>query len=137
MRLVHYSATPFGRFPAPHLLGPRGPLRPLGLWVSDDDCEPGPQTLPYVYDVALFDGANVLKLSTATELDLFTREFQHFWSFIDWLAVETRWDGLIISPCIQERCYRPETAWYYAWGGAGGYIFRPDPIRSMTLRTAA
>lgn len=156
MKLVHYSSEPLGQLEIrePPKNKHEQPLKPSGLWVSDDDCEDNwrawcvdsdifRENLTHVHDVLLTPSANVLVLSTPREIDAFTREFRtdgpggmsssvdsSMW--LDWSAVQQRWDGLIITPYIWSS--RLQVMWYYSWDCASGCIWHPRAIASATLR---
>jgi hypothetical protein len=153
MRLVHYSDRPIGTLevraqaPAPIHEG----FKPLGLWVSDDDCEDNwrawcistgivLEQLTHVHDVDLAPDANVLRLTSASEIRAFTRD----WSFVDpdfsvirqirWPDVMTAYDGMIITPYIWSMRLDMESFWYYGWDCASGCIWHPRAIALVRLR---
>ena len=156
MKLVHYTDMPIGVLtirPQDDLLG----IKPRGLWVSDDDCEDnwkswcesegfGRDRLTLAYEVSLRPDANILVISSADGIDTFTREFAvhpypdiHSNIWINWPAVSTRWDGMIVTPYIWDYRLSFETEdamWYYGWDCASGCIWDPKAIASVTLREA-
>lgn len=152
MKLVHYSDAPVGELKG---LGPavcgREYFKPRGLWVSDDDCENnwrewclaerfGLDRLTHVHDVNLAADASVLVLRSAADIRAFNREWLLDdpaipWPFrLRWPDVQTRFDGLIITPYIWEMRLDMEAGWYYGWDCASGCIWEPRAIASVRLR---
>lgn len=99
MQLVHYSHVPLGQLWTWRQLS--AAAKPMGLWVSDDDCEANwpackPRGWPlgrYVYDVELATDSAVLILRTKAEIDAFTAEWKSNLdlgppdkAYNDWLA---------------------------------------------------
>ncbi len=159
LKLVHYSAEPLGELRViPQTLGDANDLfKPRGLWVSDDACEDNWRTwcedegfrlgdLVCVTDIMLKPDASVLVISTAEEIDAFTRRWavhpfpgNELNMFIDWPCVRTLYAGLIITPYIWSRrlSIRPgdlDAMWYYSWDCASGCIWDPAAIESVRLR---
>lgn len=152
MKLVHYSNAPVGslRIREQPLL----PVKPCGLWVSDDDCEDNwfrwcidekfrLYRLACAHDIELVRDANVLVLASRSEIDAFTREWisdrdADYGSrglFLRWRAIRERYAGLIITPYIWSA--RLEVMWYYGWDCASGCIWDPSAIASIQLRETA
>ena len=112
--------------------------------------------LSCAYRVVLRPSADVLHLSGEQELDAFHARYaiqtEHErrleWEFpgalygltradlrrqwpIDWAAVTTRYDGLIIAPYLWDhRLFGP--GWYYGWDCASGVIWRLSAIESFS-----
>lgn len=55
--------------------------------------------------------------------------------FIDWQAVASDHDGIIISPYNWPA--RHEMIWYYPWDCASGCIWNADAITSITIHDGA
>ena len=165
MRLVHYSNQPLGklrRYSRPTGIEKLGDwwLKPRGLWVSDDDQELNWRTwcleedfhtenLSHPHDIELRPDANVLILRTVDEVMAFhekwgrsSKDLDHlaptfFLSrlLLPWPAITAEYDGLIITPYQWK--LRLDLGWYYGWDVAGGCIWHPKAIASITLREAS
>lgn len=122
-------------------------VKPNGFWVSV-----GPEwaewcvaeqfylaNLSHVSRVLLSPDANVLRLTGAWDLDVFTDEYgstnpEYLYArrgeSIDWARVAAKHDGIVIAPYVYER--RFEFPWYYGWGVASGCIWNARAIASLT-----
>jgi hypothetical protein len=148
MRLVHYTNRPLPELELRTIADSADCFRkPRGLWVSDDDCEEnwrewclserfGLERMTHVYDVEIADGADVVVLRSAWDIDGFTREWGDWYERekIRWPDVQARYQGIIITPYIWERRLDRGANWYYGWDCASGCIWDPDALASVTLR---
>jgi hypothetical protein len=140
-RLLHYSADPL---PSDLKLDKGWPMRglgkPVGLWVSvgeawKDWCEGEDfytERLAHCQEIVLAANANILRLSTAEDLDAFTERFKiadDAFASIDWSRVYGEYQGIIIAPYIWAR--RLDLAWYYGWDCASGCIWDADAIAEV------
>ena len=153
--LFHYGDSPLNldrslayEQPEPHAFG-----KPNGLWVSaageDDwpawcrDNEFGIDRLSYSSRIVLAPSANVLTITTPSELDAFTEAYavQTDWERqrwprgsdarewpIDWRVVAKECDGIIVAPYQWSR--RMDTNWYYGWDCASGCLWNLDAVGS-------
>lgn len=151
MNLIHYSDKPrltVGRI-VKHMFNPRYvqeiDMKPRGFWVSDDSdygwkewCEGENfrlENLAYSHEVTLTRNANILRIGSVENLDLFTRTYdagEHFnksgipipkgmfsiGTFMDWPKIVKGYQGLIITPYLWKR--RMDYLWYYGWDCASG-----------------
>lgn len=152
MRLLHYAAEPFS-----------GPIlsreqrdristheKPRGLWVSVEGEDDWPawcrgerfrlDGLTHVHEVALAPGARVLRLASAFEIDAFTAQYARPFRLgtyecqgIDWRAVASDHQGLIIAPYIWSRRLDGGANWYYGWDCASGCIWDAEAVASVAL----
>jgi hypothetical protein len=134
MRLLHYSNEPLTSV---HSVEQRPHFKPCGLWVSvegPDDwkswCKDQPSfPLGQIeHEVILAPGANILVISTPSELDDFAARYGNpeartRLESMDWGRVARDYQGLIIAPYIWERRLSEHTFWYYAWDCASGCIW--------------
>lgn len=150
MKLVHYASKPLKKLTARLLSFPRSMIKPDGLWVSDDDSDWGWKDwcitenfgldrLTHVHDVELVGDANVLIIRTEREFDAFDRQFQikeqrDYSIMFNWPEVMRHYDGVIITPYLWEKRLKTGTLWYYGWDVAGGCIWDPRAVESVTLR---
>jgi len=152
LKLVHHAAQ------AITALEPRAypvdfpAFKPNGLWLSVEGedswqawCEAerfNLGALTFVHDVELRPGAAVLRLSTAAELDAFTKTY---WQrgelypklaklFLDWERVARDYGGIVIAPYVWERRLTRHTFWYYGWDCASGCIWDLSAIAAFRLR---
>lgn len=147
-RLIHYSHEPFALNRRHHYNG-AGYMKPAGFWVSvegEDDwpawCEAenfGLGKHPYL--VTLSQDARVLHVTTGAELEAFHKEFSKPGELsrrtkeIQWGALATRYDGLIIAPYQWEHRMAREFMWYYCWDCASGVFWNLDAIDNVNLLT--
>jgi len=148
MRLVHYSAKPPIIKPTTYRHR-RGHFvyKPSGLWVSDDDCNDNwpawcrangflIENLAHACLITLRSGANILHLSSANDIDSFTRDYcwQPYKELslfsIAWDRVYIEYDGIVISPYIWSRRLGGGADWYYGWDCAGGCIWNIGTIEA-------
>lgn len=136
-RLLHYSPKPIELRPVDFSVRPNG--KPVGLWLSvegENDwkewCEGENfhvERLACPHEIVLKPEANILWLSSAFDIDLFTEQFAKpcEWSAtrkdIDWPEVARQYQGIIIAPYIWERRMSDHTFWYYGWDCASGCIW--------------
>ena len=148
--LVHFSALP--TFPVgvvSRRQKPDGALKPEGLWVSvegggdgwSDWCRSeqyGLDGLAYAHRVTLAEGANILTLSDAAQIDEFTATYslldaQRASYRIDWRAVAAKHQGILISPYVWERRLSLHASWYYTWDCASGCIWNRAAVASVEV----
>jgi hypothetical protein len=153
MNLVHFSASRIEKLePRSYPPDSREYFKPRGLWVTDMDCadnwkawceaeEFGLDRLAVQHTVRLSETANILKMSSARELDLFSNSYECSLSprlpnrkVIDWPRLAEEYDGIIITPYIWERrldgpC---NVRWYYSWDCASGCIWNLNAIEEFT-----
>lgn len=146
-QLVHYSHEPLSevRSVEQEHQGHRYD-KPRGLWVSvtgPDDWKAWCEAEKFALDrmshetaIVLADGANVLRLCSAFEIDGFTREYRsetEEWRnySIDWRRVAARYDGIIIAPYIWTRRLDGGAGWYYGWDCASGCIWNARAIAAL------
>lgn len=154
MTLMHYTSEPLEFDPsrtyqqyAPNTFG-----KPVGFWVSvlgEDDWATfvtgnmNSDRLTHAQRVTLSTEANVLRINSAYELDVFAKHnavetdyerryprLLNRWP-IDWRAVAEKYDGIIIAPYQWSR--RMSCDWYYGWDCASGCIWNLGAIASVEL----
>jgi len=163
-RLVHHSLEPLrqpiqsvGQFEPGKLHGFAGYGKPEGLWMATDGgwaeyCTSINRPLgEYHYEIVVAPGANILRISTADELDQFSIEYgagnpldgyavkgvpdevrailDH--TICDWPAVAKRYQGIVIHPHIRSRHMHLTSRWYYAWDVASGCIWDATAIAEV------
>lgn len=148
-RLIHYAKAPIDSLrPIDPAVRPNG--KPIGLWVSvegEDDwkswCEAEEfnlTALAYPHEVILNPEANILRMMTALEIDVFSVQYRKPCDYssrndIDWLAVAKDYQGVIIAPYIWQRRLSEHTLWYYGWDCASGCIWDVEAIESMEVQS--
>ncbi len=153
MRLIHYSAKPV--LPIISRAQIETPLsKPVGLWLSvpgDDGwkawCEAegfGLGSLKCEHEVELSEGANILRLCSADDLDEFTSVYgrdrlnPYPYCQIDWRAVAAKHQGIIIAPYIWPRRLDGRASnWYYGWDCASGCIWDATAIERICVRESS
>lgn len=153
MKLSHWSEKPISQLRNVAQAPPRSCYdKPRGLWVSvdgDADWEAWCKAENFGglgehrYTVTLGDGANILHLKTAGDLERFTRNYGGRdplfpigislkpSAAINWPVVAAQFDGIIIAPyCWQQRL---KLDWYYGWDCASGCIWNAQAVRSIEL----
>lgn len=161
MRLFHYSSAYLEKINDEEQVGhhiERGD-KPNGLWFSAGDGDDGwlawceaesfrPQALTHVTEIILRPDANILRLSGAVELDLFTAKHRCIPEYakagpeslrrlygpghaIDWKTVASQYDGIIIAPYCYQRRLHDGTHWYYSWDCASGCIWRARAVQTL------
>lgn len=147
LRLRHYSTEQtIDPFPVAQP-GPGYFVKPRGLWVSDEtgdawgwtDCcdSDGFAIGPWEHAVTLNPDATILHIANETGL----RDFHaaHATTVsprgvgIDWQAVATRWQGVIITPYLWSMRLNSDVSWYYTWDCASGCIWDPLAIAEVVL----
>lgn len=146
VQLIHYSISPFlgpvRSVPLERQDGRHSAIgKPDGLWVSVEEeggfgwkewCEGedwGLLGLRYRSEIVLAADANVLRLSSAHDIDEFSARFRgssaetNYMRGIDWKLVADAYSGIIIAPYIWERRLHEGTSWYYGWDCASGCIW--------------
>jgi len=128
--------------------------KPRGFWVSVDEggrgwadfCQADDWNLhglEYVHDVRLREGANLLILTSAWDLDGFTEAFgvpypkPGPWAstYILWHRVAALYSGILIAPYVYARRLDGKASdWYHGWDCASGCIWDVGTIESITLR---
>ena len=119
-------------------------LKPNGFWFSVDGegdgwadwCraeEWGLHRLVAATEVEIGPDARILTLSSAYEIDSFTKEFRggRRHDGIDWPVVAERWQGIIIAPYIWARRMSRHTFWYYGWDCASGCVWDVSSIAAL------
>ncbi len=146
-RLIHYSREPLLEVRSvPAGLQPAH-FKPTGLWVSvegDDDwkawCEDRAfmlDCLTHPHEIVLEDTANILRIRDAKGIDDFSRRYLSdaggFLSGyrIDWGAVASSFDGIIIAPYIWARRLCGDAPWYYTWDCASGCIWNARAVQRV------
>ncbi len=150
--LMHYTSEPLEFDPsrtyeqeAPSTFG-----KPHGFWVSvvgEDDWATfvtdnmDSVRLNHTQRVTLAAEANILRINSAYELDVFAkhnavetnyeRRYARPWNKwpIDRRAVAEKYDGIIIAPYQWSR--RMNLDWYYTWDCASGCIWNLSAIASV------
>jgi hypothetical protein len=155
MNLVHFSARPITKPLRSKRQSPAATMfdKPRGFWVSDEDdygwkrgCldnDFGLNRLRYAHGVTLIDGASILYLRSAAELDAFTVNYRtavnvasigflHATYYgISWQKVSKEYQGIIITPYIWRMSLRAD--WYYGWDCASDCIWDVKAIKSVEL----
>lgn len=152
-RLVHYSETPLV-FDATREYLQTEHFKPVGLWLSvegnDEESEESaygwkawcgdndfrPEWLAYETEFDVLPGATVLRIDSAGALLAFTHRYgrkgrSHYDSAIDWSAVASAYNGIIIAPYIWECRLSQETFWYYSWDCASGCFWN---LRALVVK---
>jgi len=157
-RLIHYSAKPLERIWSITIDDQKvfrnGVHKPRGLWVSVEGeqdwkewCEAenwGLNRLACAAEIILAPQANVLHLSSETDLDRFHKEFATVlfrygkglgeYTAIQWPVVAAKYDGVIIAPYIWSRRRGGAVSdWYCGWDCASGCIWNVDAIADFKL----
>lgn len=147
LRLIHYSKKPLLRVKSvAHNDQEAGAYKTCGLWFSvegEDDwvnwCRDESWALDsfsHATEIILQPNANVNHLSTARQIDDFTKRFsikdQPEWDRrIDWNEIRKNWRGLIIAPYCYARRLTPHTSWYYGWDCASGVIWDAAAVKEL------
>lgn len=146
--LIHYSREPLTTVQSIPLTDQVDHFKPKGLWVSvagDDDWRSWClaegfwlENLKFPHRIVLSESANILRLTTASGIDDFTRQFSLLERRrrtsshdIDWRRVAKGWDGIIIAPYVWERRLNGGANWYYSWDCASGCIWIADAIEQI------
>ena len=128
--------------------------KPRGLWLSDDSdygwkewCESeswNTDSLLHSSDYQFTDDANILWLSSESELKAFTREhgssIRDLGSMynIDWLTVTSQYDGILITPYQWSCRMGGDTFWYYTWDVASACVWNTNILKEVSnVRTEA
>ena len=149
-RLIHYSREPLTEVRSVAQRDthhPAGIGKPRGLWVSvegEDDWRAwctsenfGIENLKWETEVFLADDARILRLSSAAEIDDFTRRYVRAHpdhpelralQVPDWQEIEKSYQGIIIAPYCWQRRLSDHTFWYYGWDCASGCIWDATAI---------
>lgn len=146
MRLVHFTKEPLTTVRS-YEQPDEWRLKPLGLWVSDEDCEDSWSTwcrgeefaldsFVHAYEITLAETANILTISTAAEIDAFTAQYRQGESPYDfynigWTQVAADYQGMLITPYIWSKQLDMNSGWYYAWDCASGCIWDAAAIASV------
>lgn len=131
-------------------------MKPLGLWVSDDNAEMnwpdwcvaenfGLDRFRYRTEVRIRECAKILFIRSVEELDAFNAKYSYDllaglghrrsgaeprMDYIRWSLVAKEYDGIIITPYLWER-RMDGGLWYYGWDCASGCIWNVDAIQLM------
>jgi len=153
MKLVHYSANEIKelkndyKYPNKSCFYCR--MKPLGLWVSDDDdygwrqwCEKNDfclENLQYSYEIELKEKANILLLKSEEDILHFTAKYKIEDSHpqidgILWQKVKDDYEGILITPYRNELAYHLQSDWYHGWDCASGCIWDITSIKTFKLR---
>lgn len=125
-------------------------MKPNGFWVSVDDCgdnwkawceaeDFGRDRLVVLHGIDLAPNANILRLSSASEIDALTKRYAEIeprWKAayrVRWQEIATRYDGIIIAPYIWTRRLEGGSDWYYGWDCASGCIWNANAIASIQV----
>ena len=149
-RLIHYTPEPFV---FEHRLVEQAdpatfPLKPHGLWVSVEGNMDwreaaedmfGTEGLRHATLITLAPDANLLRLTTARDIDRFTEKYSRTFDeslpklgrSIDWRLVAAEHQGLIVAPYQFSRRLTQHTFWYYGWDCASGCIWDTAAIASV------
>ena len=146
-RLIHYSKTPLTKVRSTrHNDQSVGAYKTPGLWISvegDDDwlnwCKGenwNLDSIVHATEIVLSKEADVRTIGGASQLDAFTAEFSLknvlAWDRgLDWPAIRSRWQGLIIAPYCWERRLSQHTHWYYGWDCASGVIWDAKAVKEV------
>jgi hypothetical protein len=159
MKLVHYSTRPIHEVYSniPVVGRARRHDKPVGFWVSDDDCEDnwfnwcqgenwGLDRLKFCCEV-ICDQSKLLILKSKSELSAFSHKYktQPFYPDlsligINWTKVGESYAGIVITPYIWE-CRNSVNSvfhWYWGWDCASGCIWDASiisEIRQIPVRT--
>lgn len=154
MKLIHYSVEPLAAvhsIPLDAQSAHRNGLhKPRGLWVSVGDdwkewCEGerfGLDRLAHATEIVLRPDANVLRLASAYEIDLFHADYSvvvHRFSgslgtlsAIEWPKVAAKYQGIIIAPYVYARRLDGAAShWYYGWDCASGCLWDADAVADL------
>ena len=143
-RLIHYSDTELQALysiPAERQSSISCYDKPKGLWVSvegEDDWKSWCEAENFgcgalAYEIKLSKDANILYLSTASEIIAFTDEYSiegnSRWDRkINWSMVASKYHGIIIAPYCWSCRLTEHTIWYYGWDCSSGCIWNIDAI---------
>lgn len=119
-------------------------FKPKGFWYAFGDAwlkfarSEGLGGGKYLYKVEVNE-ANILKLSTAEEIENFTEEFSPGGKyedlpgglFIDWPRVAEKWNGIELNPYVTEK--RFSLGWYNTLDIASGCIWNKRAIKKIKL----
>jgi hypothetical protein len=148
--LIHYSRVPLRKMHS--VSEQRDHFKPTGLWVSvkgPDDWKSwcvsegfSLENLAYPHIIVLSPQANILRLSSANDIDAFTSEYFATNSLfldgryqINWGLVADHYDGIIIAPYIWERRLFGGANWYYSWDCASGCLWEASAVQSIIPQT--
>lgn len=145
MRLIHFSAEPLAGI-WPVMQQPQASFKPKGLWVSDEDeygwrewCRDNDwgDGLAVAHEIEPTDEARLLTITSAAAIDEFTAIYgtsDRLSCWIDWAAVASTYQGILITPYIYERRLSYESpSWYYPWDCASGCIWDTDAIAGFRV----
>lgn len=146
MKLVHYSETPFELDRTKSYKDANdihnNPLKPRGLWLSDDSQELNwpswcrsedwrTYALRFGTEFKLKSSANVLILKDPTDvrdfIDVYTNEGSHSWSPPNWKLVSEVWDGIFITPYTRSFIM----GWYLSWDVSSGCVWNLDILEEV------
>ncbi len=126
--------------------------KPRGFWVSvkgEDDWPSWaesenfywPENFKHRYEVTVREGANVLRLSTISQIRDFHERFNGplagavdpvysdlLKGYVDWRKVVAEYDGIIIAPYQWPIRMDSVIRWYYSWDVASGCFWNLDVI---------
>jgi len=117
--------------------------KPAGLWVSVGDgsdgwrayCQAHKFTRPgfdYLTEITLAPDARMLIVSDAAGIDDVTAQYGRDGTrLIDWPAIATRHQGIVIAPWVFERSYTRRAAWYEAWDTDSGCIWDAAAVAEL------
>ena len=123
-------------------------MKPSGLWYSVgsawiDWClgEQFGGIGKYIYEIELNPKANIKFLSTAEEVFEFSQKYRRVDSFysgmsschVDWKEVMWNYDGVEVSPYLQELRFSHNLIWYYGWDVPSGCLWRAVAKKKITL----
>lgn len=149
MKLIHYNSSTLVSVESRNQTGNTSShAKPSGLWVSvegEDDwktwCIENDVRLERLnkpHEIVLSDDANILRLCSEINIDTFTTRFGRRSKdgftgtyAIDWPAVATEYQGIIIAPYVWSRRLSRHTFWYYGWDCASGCIWDAKAVSSI------
>ena len=153
MKLIHYAAEIVDSVnPCCYLQDPEFEFKPSGFWVSVETGDPDDRTwkdwciaeefslerFRYAYEVHLMPDANILRIGTVAEMYGLMRTFWNpkatsRYEAIDWGAVASAYQGILIVPYQYQLRLHPDFSWYYTWDCASGCIWDVSAIARIEL----
>ena len=148
MKLYHFAEDEFvlDKNRKYTLREPRLPMKPTGLWLSDETdygwskwcAENNFGCLKHVYKCTIKTD-KILHLKNVPELKSFTKQYplaeipglESLLSeqYIDWAKVMDEYDGILISP--YQWTVRLSIMWYYCWDVASMCVWNLDAIENF------
>lgn len=138
---THVSAKPIARLYAVPAAVEGGAYKPNGFWYEvDGDWQRwcSSEEMDWIkgrllYEVSLDSMLRLLRITSASELDSFHREYRRpRYVGIAWEQVAEQYDGLEIAPYLWDRRL-DGPSWYYGWDCASGVLWQPRDTRLSLL----